>query len=163
MCAACTLEDIYSDGTSGILLVPGSEYRLERRALSLIALEERSRGLHGTPVLWRAGSKMRKEVLKRKAILYALQRRMQAASECSVESAVHELTAMREQISQTAAAGQSSRRAKLCSMHQLAGHLLAEEIKPAVYEETVLLWPPLSTMPNGNPKAKERCVQFSKI
>ncbi|KAK9918971.1 hypothetical protein WJX75_008380 [Coccomyxa subellipsoidea] len=157
----CSLLDIYNDGTRGILLVPASEHRAELRTHSLMELEARYRGVNGEPFKWRAGPKMRKQVLNRKTLLYALQRRIESAAASSpadkLQSALDQLKTMREQVSARLAAAsrstaaQRSRRAKECSLLQLVDHLLEQEMKPAEYEATALLWPQISMMPHGNP------------
>lgn len=148
--------------------MPASGHQPEKTTLSLLQLEERSRGLHGKQVAWRAGAKMRGEVLKRKTLLYAIQRRMRSAVAVSpadrLQSALSELEIVRREVSARLAAGkaQNSSRAQLCSLHQLVDHLKMHEMKPAEYEQTVLLWPQLATMPRGNPRARMQ-VSFSYV
>ena len=178
MHTGCTLEDIYNDGTQGIMLTPASEGRPAVRIKSLMALEARSRGVDGARVDWRKGVAMRKEVFSRKVILYALIRRMEASAvveSARLQAAIEELTALRAEVATQRATAAASKAAaeglpapkvatgKLCTLRQLAEYFQQNEVRPSEYEEKVLLWQPVSAMRRGNPKRPPRGDAFATM
>ena len=114
---------------------------------------------------WRQGPAMRKEVSRRKTLVYALMRRVNACSgtlsasaklECAVQS-LHDLCSS---VGEALTAKQPTRVGKdgsapPCSILQLVTHLGKEETPCGEYEEMAFGWEAMKPMPGGRGQRKQ--------
>lgn len=162
--AECSLEDVWADWHEGILMSKATRSSEAVRREPLQQLEQRTLG---QGISWRQGGAMRKEISRRKTLVYALMRRINACSRslspaAKLSIAVQALLDLCQQIGDEMTAKQPLRKRKdgsvaPCSFLQLVSHLGQNEISCNAYEVEVFGWEPLKTMPGGNPrKTKEQ-------
>ena len=160
----CSLEDIWADWHEGILMSKATRSAEAVRREPLQQLEESTLGQE---ISCRQGAAMRKEISRRKTLVYALMRRMNACSSslspaAKLSIAVRSLLDLCQQVGDEMTAKQPLRKrtdgsVAPCSFLQVVSHLGQNEISCNAYEVEAFGWEPLKTMPGGNPrKMKEQ-------
>ena len=146
-----SLKDIFKDGYVGILVKPSGE-----RIASIFDLKK-SRREHG--LIWREGVKMRKAISKRKILMYAIKRRVDASAAATPDGRLQEALSKLEEMRLNRDPESGRPQQKPRSLQQLINILSDDEtgeIMPMQYEKAALLWDACKPMQGGNPKQRSK-------